>query len=61
MRISFLGLLQCCTSIKIAELPKWVQIPPKVSKQGNSSQIESKTFRFLQTQFLYENRNKIFG
>ena len=43
MRISFLGLLQCCTSIKIAELPKWVQIPPKVTKQGKPSQIESPT------------------
>ena len=43
MRISFLGLLQCCTSIKIAELPKWVQIPPKVTKQGKPSQIESAT------------------
>ena len=41
MRISFIGLLQCCTSIKIAELPKWVQIPPKVTKQGKSSQKTS--------------------
>ena len=48
MRISFLGLLQCCTSIKIAELPKWVQIPPKVTKQGKPSRIESAT-PFLHT------------
>ena len=60
MRISFLGLLQCCTSIKIAELPKWVQIPPKVTKQGKSSQIETETFRFSTNKFLYDNRNHIF-
>ena len=61
MRISFLGLLQCCTSIKIAELPKWVQIPPKVTKQGKPSQIESAT-PFLRTRvnFLYDRRNHIF-